>query len=212
MDQSYEWDDQGTNWQSLPIRQAICPDEEPKDPRWGGSIQIHVSGDDATVIEDTYSWTIDPKGDVAGPCWHVRKSTSHRSRILKNGVLSEISESTERPPQHSEKPYPPPRRIVIGGITTLPTADDRFLDRLGDATMAGHTCHRVAPKASVTGTGARFELCIFELPRSCKLSSYVQPLELTVTQPGGQVTTHGKTTSLHFGGHAATPPVPPGTP
>jgi hypothetical protein len=205
MDQTYEWDDRGTNWMGLPIRRFVCPGEEPKDARWGGSTLIHVDGDDATVIEDSYSWTIDTKGDAAtGSCLHVRKSKTHRTRILKNGTLSDVTESTERPTQRTEKAYPPPRKIAVGGMTTLPGADDRFVDRFGDSTIAGFPCQRVAPKANLGGV--RMELCIFAMARSCQLSAYVQPLELTITQPDGQVTTHGITTSLRFAGRS--PPVP----
>jgi hypothetical protein len=191
IEQNYQWDDGGSTYSSLP---NLCPNAPrpaaPQERKWGGSVAIRASGQDAEVIEENYTWV--PKWDAQGVCLGVFETVNRRTRIAKGGVLYETKQTDDRPPSLSQRVMRPNEVIYISNIQTVPKPNDPFVQILGNGTIAGQPCQRVGPKQDL-GAG-RWEMCVFVAPRTCHLAQYLQPLELN-----GPIY-HGVTTLLRYGG------------
>jgi hypothetical protein len=199
IEQHYEWDDGGFNWNSLPH----CPGEQsisPLDRKWGGSAQIRASRHDgmvdAIVIEEEYAW-VPPKTGTS-QCPFV-KTLTRTTRIAKNRVLYETVQKDDEPPKRSQRNMGPNEIIYIPNIQRVPKPGDSFLQVIGNDTIAGQPCQRVTPKQNIAGAAA-FEMCIFVAPIDCPTARYLQPMELKIKLPNGQLMTHGRTTLLRYGG------------
>ena len=199
IEQSYQWDDGGFHWTAMPDR---CPGSaqpaSPAERKWGGSVQIRASGQDASVIEETYSWA--PKRNSTGGCPGFFKTVTRRTRIAKRGVLYETRQVDDGQTQRSQRTLRPNEMIYISNVQTVPKPGDPLVQVLGNATIAGQPCQRVASKPLVAGAGT-YEMCIFVAPANCPSARYLQPLELTTKGPDGKSIWHGQTTSLRYGGH-----------
>jgi hypothetical protein len=208
IEQSYEWDDGGFHWSAMPDR---CPDSpqpaSAAERKWGGSVHIRASGQEAVVIEESYAWAPKRNSESAG-CPHFFKTVTRRTRVAKGGVLYETRQIDDQQPQKSQRPFGPNELIYISNVHTVPRPGDPFVQVLSNDTIAGQPCQRVASKQSIPGAGG-YEMCIFVTPANCPLARYLQPLELSTKGPDGKVIWHGRTTSLRYGGRGQV--VPPGS-
>jgi hypothetical protein len=205
IEQSYQWDDGGFHWNAMPDR---CPGSSqpasPADRKWGGSVQIRASGQDATVIEEAYSWAPKRNSDSGG-CPRFFKTVTRRTRVAKGGMLYETRQTDDGQTQRSQRALRPNEQIYISNIQTVPKPGNPFVQILGNDTIAGQPCQRVASQAVVAGAGS-YEMCIFVAPVNCPSARYLQPLELATKGPDGKSIWHGKTTSLRYGGRGQVVP------
>jgi hypothetical protein len=204
IEQHYEEDDGGFHWRAMPDR---CPGSEqpaaPADRKWGSSVDILASGQDARVIETSYSWG--PKRNASdGECPRFVKHTSQRTRIAKGGILYETKTSDDFPPTHGERPMRPHENIYIANLQSVVKVSPS-IESLGEDTIAGYPCRRLAPKQIVSGA-ASSDMCFYVVPIDCPHAPYLLPLELTNKTPDGQILSHGRTTLLRVGAHGAVVP------
>jgi hypothetical protein len=199
IEQQYEEDDGGFMWRSMPDR---CPGSQqpasPAERKRGRSVEIRASGQDATVIENNYWWGPLRNGPD-GECPRYVKHSVQRTRIAKGGTLYETKVSDEEPPKHSQRAMRPHENIYISNMQSV-VKPSPLVEYLGEDTIAGHPCRRVAPKPMVTGASSS-EICFFVAPIDCPNAAYLMPLKMTTKAPDGQVLTQGRTTSLRVGGH-----------
>ena len=199
LEQHYAWDDGGLQWSLHPDR---CPGSSqpasPADRKWGGSVDIRVSGNDASVVEESYAWVISRAFKGPG-CPPLTRSVTRTTRVAKSGVLyqTKVVEGVAEPT--TQRPLRPGQVIYTNNIQTVPNADDPYIQRAGSDTIAGQPCQRITSKPVLPGTGT-FAMCIFVAPRNCPAAQYLQPLELTSKGPDGKVTWHGLTSQLRYGG------------
>jgi hypothetical protein len=200
IEQHYEWDDGGYHWNALPDRCPGSPQPaSPADRKWGGSVQIRASGQDAMVIEENYSWAV--RRDFQGPgCPRFFRTLTRKTRIAKDGLLYETKQIDDEPPRTSQRPMRTNEVIYISNIQTIPKPDDPFVQVSGSDTIAGQPCQRIASKQSVRSAGS-YAMCVFVAPLNCPRARYLQPLELKLAGADGQLMWHGRTTLLRYGGH-----------
>jgi hypothetical protein len=200
IEQHYEEDDGGFHARAMP---DLCPysaqPASPADHKWGSSVDIMASGSDAVVIEKSYSWG-PQRNAPAGECRLVKHS-SQRTRIAKGGILYESKTSDDFPPTHSQRPMRPHENIYIANIQAV-VKPSPSMESLGEDSIAGYPCRRLAPKPIVSGA-ATSEMCFYVVPIDCPHAAYLLPLELTTKTPDGQILSHGRTTLLRVGAHGA---------
>ena len=86
----------------------------------------------------------------------------------------------------------------VDGPTTVPSDGDPFIGLLGPDTIAGQPSARTMTKSPLSGAAVT-TMCVFVVPRSCKLALLVQVLDLQSTVAGALLN-HGRTSLLLVGG------------
>jgi hypothetical protein len=199
IEQHYEEDDGGFMWRSMPDRCPGSPQPaSPAERKRGSSVEIRASGQDAIVIEKNYWWAPKRNGPD-GECPRYVKHESQRTRIAKGGVLYETKLSDEEPPKQSQRAMRQHENIYISNMQSV-VKPNPSMEYLGDETIAGQPCRRLAPKPPVGGA-AKSEICFFVAPVDCPNAAYLMPLEMTTKAPDGQMLTQGRTTLLRVGSH-----------
>ncbi len=198
IEQIYQWDDGGHHWSVMPDR---CPgSSQPAaaiERKWGGNVTVRASGHDAIVIEESYAWMPRRHGDTVG-CPRFFKTTTRKTRIAKDGVLYEMTQVDGEPARRSQRTMGAEEVISVTPIAGAPSLGDAYVQVLGASTVAGQPCKRVAPKRALPAA-AKYEMCVFVAPARCPLAKYLQPLDLRITGPDGQLLWHAYTTSLRYG-------------
>ncbi len=211
IEQDYDWSDGGFHWSAMPDR---CPDSpqpaSPAERAWGGSLKIRVSGAEASVVQVDYAW-VPHRDGPAGDCPRFFRSVTTTTKVAKNGVLSETKQIDSEPPTTQQRILRGAEMLYIPSVQSVPRANDPFLQVVGEDTIAGQPCQRVAPKPDAPGAGT-WQTCVYAALPDCRAARYLQPLELIMKGPDGQTVLHGRTTHLQVGDRGSANPDLHGTP
>jgi hypothetical protein len=190
----------------LPQVIKMCPGvslaEHPEYQKTTSHTEIRVHESDMSVIEETQAWA--PDFDThTGACRGVKKLVQRHTRVIKAGTFYEVDVDSGKPPERQERRAEQGEWLSMAGVTAIPAATSAIsyggttITRSGPATVAGHVCERETsksnrPEAPVT------TLCVLPVSRQCRIANLLQPLEVEMTLPDGQVVTRGKTTLLRI--------------
>jgi hypothetical protein len=197
VEQDYEWDDAGFNLSAMP---DLCGSGQPASPserRWGGSMKIRASGNDASLVQQTYAWVPERNGPAVD-CPRFFRTVTTTTKVAKNGVLTETRQVDGEAPTTKTRKMHGTEMMYVANLHSVPRPNDAFVEVSGSDTIAGQPCQRVEPKAGTPGAGT-WQMCLFVAPVDCRAASYVQPLELLTRGPDGRTFIHGRTTRLLLG-------------
>ena len=145
------------------------------------------------MVEEQYGWTRDT---LCGP---LRKTLTTTTTVLQGEIRYELRVSDGKRPQRTQRTVSAGAVIRgVGGSTTVPSDGDPFIERLGPDTMAGQPCARTMTKSPLSGAAVT-TMCVFVVPRSCKLALLVKVLDLQSTVAGALLN-HGRPSLLRVGG------------